>query len=151
MKKNFPITSYTSNPSSPYLMPIETTNVEFSIYDMPTRSFISHCFDNWKNLDICTDAHVLFMKHLTRSIFHLHNLVELVGIRFEDDTLAMLSPMSGYSIFFVLSRTPEWSAVRVHVNGFSPQWGLETGFWEGLNMGNNSVLGVESKGPQEDD
>ena len=37
----------------------------------------------------------------------------------------------------------------MRVEGFAPQWGLESGFWDGLRMAECVVMGTESAGPQE--
>ena len=132
-------------------MPICTTHVDFPIHDHPTLQFMDHCFENWRNMELCTDAHVLFMKHLVRSIFRLPPGLPLVGIRFEDDTLTLLSP-PGYSVFYVLTRRQfVWTAQRVRADGFVPQWGLESGFWDGLRMSECVAMGKESLGPLEED
>ena len=132
-------------------MPIHKADVEFWICDRATLVFIEHCFDYWRDETVCTNAHVSFMKYLVRHVFGLPPHVQLVGIRFGDETLAMVSPLRARGPFFVLSRGDgSWKAMRVWVDGFTPQWGLETGFWEGLNMGQHTIAGVENVGPQED-
>ena len=132
-------------------MPIYTTHVDFPVNDYPTLRFMEHCFDNWRETEICTEAHVSFMKHLVRSIFGLPHTTPLVGIRFEDNTLAMISPPR-YDVFFLLTRNGNvWRSQRVRVEGFPAQWGLESGFWDGLRMAECVLMGEESVGPMEDE
>ena len=132
-------------------MPIQTTAIAFGIHDAHTLQFMDHCMDNWKDTDACTEAHVAFMKHLMRTIFRLHHAVPLMGIRFEDQTLAMLSPPS-YNTFYVLTRSGmEWSAAHVRIAGFVAHWGMETGFWDGLMMAESVLMGAESVGPAEEE
>jgi hypothetical protein len=132
-------------------MPIHTTPVEFSVRDGPTLLFMDHCMTHWKDVVVCTDAHVAFMKHLVRSIFHLNHAMPLVGICFDDRTLAMLSPPS-YGAFYALTRSDggEWTASYVRADGFVPHWGMETGFWDGFAMAEDALLNGESTGPGED-
>jgi hypothetical protein len=129
-------------------MPVHTADVEFGIYDLPTLLFINHCFDHWRDDAVCTNAHVSFMKYLVRWVFGLPAYMRLVGVRFRDDTLAMMGPIGVNSQFFVISRGEAWKATRVWVDGFTPYWGLETGFWEGLTMGQQALVGVENTGPK---
>lgn len=136
-------------------MPVYSTHVDFPIHDEPTLQFMDHCFEHWRDATLCTDAHVLFMKHLVRSIFRLPPGMPLVGIRFEDDTLALLNPPGHTNVFYVLTRSAlqtegQWRAQRVRTEGFVPQWGLETGFWDGLRMAECVTMGAESAGPAED-
>lgn len=133
-------------------MPIHTAQVAFRIHDPPTLLFMEHCVEHWRNVDVCTDAHVAFMKHLTRTIFRLPHATPLVGICFNDRTLAMLSPPL-YTAFFTLAHSDAsgWTAVYVRVEGFVPHWGLEVGFWDGLTMAEGALLGEENVGPKEDD
>ena len=132
-------------------MSIYTADVAFGIVDHPTLLFIEHCFNHWRDETVCTDAHVVFMKYLVLWMFGLPAHTQLVGIRFADETLAMVNPARPQGPFCVLLRGADvWHAMQVRVEGFMPQWGLETGFWEGLNMGKHSMPGKESEGPQED-
>jgi hypothetical protein len=151
LKKNASIV-LTARPSSHRnAMPIHTTDIAFDIRDQPTLLFIEHCMEHWKDLDVCTDAHVAFMKHLMRTIFGLPHYMELVGIRFEDRTLSMLSPPS-YHTFFALTLGDHgvWKAAHVHIEGFEPYWGMEAGFWDGLAMAEGMLMGMENAGPKEE-
>ena len=130
-------------------MPVHTTKVPFHIHDDATLQFMEHCFTHWKDVEVCTDGHVEFMKHLVRSIFRLHHGMPLVGILFGDSTLAMLSPPY-FHTFYVLTLDSEWTAAHVRVDGFAPQWGMETGFWDGLMMAESVIMDAESKGPAEE-
>ena len=137
-------------------MSVHATEVGFEIRDSPTLQFMDHCFDHWRDAAVCTNAHVSFMKYLTRWVFGLPAHVGLVGIRFSDETLVMVNPLSPgggvHGPFFVLSRAEEaWRATRVRVRGFTPYWGMETGFWEGLRMEQQTLAGVESAGPRGED
>ena len=133
-------------------MPIHTTDVAFNIHDQPTLLFMEHCMEHWKDVNVCTDAHVEFMKHLTRTIFGLPHHVELVGIRFDDRTLSMLNPLS-YRTFYALTLEDHggWKAAHVRIEGFEPHWGMEAGFWEGLGMADSVLVGVENAGPVEEE
>ena len=135
-------------------MPVLAARVDFAIQDTPTRRFMEHCFDHWRDEAVCTEAHVSIMKHLVRCVFGLPAHMELVGIRFRDATLVMvslLSPWDGmHGPFFVLSRegVRGWRATRVRVRGFTPHWGLETGFWEGLRLEEQALAAAECAGPR---
>jgi len=129
-------------------MPIHTTPVEFSIRDPPTLLFMEHCLEHWKDVDVCTDAHVAFMKHLVRILFRLPHAMDLVGIRFDDGTLSMLSPPV-YHTFYTITNKEGWTAALVRIEGFDPHWGMDMGFWEGLTMANSVLIGEENAGPLE--
>ena len=133
-------------------MPIYKTNITLRIHDRPTLRFMAHCLTHWRDVDVCTDEHVEAMKTLIRSVFVLPPAMELVGIQFEDQTLAMVHPDETHT-FYVLTLQPSgaWTAARVRIEGFDPCWGVvDAGFWEGLDMAECSMLRAESKGPAED-
>ena len=130
-------------------MPIHTVPVAFPTPDPMVLNFIEHCMEHWRDVDVCTDAHVALMKHLVRSIFGLPYGAPLVGISFCDRTLAMLCPPL-YTAFYTLTHADGWTAAYVRAEGFVPHWGLETGFWDGLAMAEGAVLGEENVGPAED-
>ena len=140
-----------NGPTDAQRMPIHTAPIAFHVSDPPTLRFMAHCVEHWRNVDVCTDAHVAFMKHLTRTIFRLPPALPLVGICFSDRTLAMLHPPL-YTEFFTLAQSDagQWTAVYVRAEGFVPHWGLETGFWDGLTMAEGALLGEENEGPVED-
>ena len=135
-------------------MSVHTVNAVFGIQDQPTLLFMEHCLNHWLDEATCTNAHVSFMKHLARHVFGLPAHMQLMGIRFGDETLAMVSPLlsgdGGHGPFFVLSRCGEghWQAVCVRVRGFTPHWGLEMGFWEGLHMEQQVLTETENTGPR---
>ena len=134
-------------------MPIHTADVTLPIRDPFTLRFMQDCMAHWKDADVCTDAHVESMKHLVRAIFGLPHAMELVGMLFEDRTLAMLHP-DALRTFYALTLRPDgvWTAARVGIEGFDACWGVEdAGFWDGLAMADSATVGEESKGPAEED
>ena len=149
-------------------MPLAVEEVPFMIHEPVVLDFMEHCFYYWRDTVRCSDANVLFMKHLVRFVFGLPQTMQLVGIRFNDGALVMLHPPD-FHTFFVLERRDEWRAKRVNVEvgalvysscilhadivvgqGYVAQWGMETGFWDGLDMAEAVLIGNECVGPSED-
>ena len=133
-------------------MPVQVQHIPFTIREPVVLDFMDHCFYFWRDTFRCSDANVSFMKHLVRHIFHLPQPMQLVGIRFEDRTLVMLHPPD-FNVFFVLEKTchEEWIVKRVTVEGYIAQWGMETGFWDGLDMSEAVLMDKECSGPSEDE
>ena len=133
-------------------MPIHITHVPFAIDDAQTLAFVDHCLVNWNDLTVCSDADVDFMKHIVRRLFRLADAAVLMGILFEDATLAMLCAPN-YQVFYVVERaeTQGFKASIVVTEGFVASWSLRTGFYDGLSMVESAILDRENTGPAEDE
>ena len=132
-------------------MPLHIAPVRLSLCDQPTLRFFAHCIANWDNMSVCTNAHVSFMKHMFRQIFHLPVNTALIGTRFSgDNTLAMINYDSPYT-FYTIQRTAfRFRAAVVTACGFVPKWESTcVGFYAGLNAADGKLR--ECFGPTEDD
>ena len=129
-------------------MAVLQTTIPMRIYDAPTLDFIDHCLEHWDDENMCSRVHVRFMHYLVRFIFNLPVGLPLNGVRFSDNTLAMVSPHNG-RVFFALTKGESWRAVHVAITGqMMPRWSVDVGFYEGLES--CTIFQNENVGPSED-
>ena len=133
-------------------MPVHVRPVEFEVH-RDVVFFFKHCLQHWNNPSECTFAHVTLIKHIARRIFGLAHETLLMGTLFESDSALVMTEYGLRRRFYVLFVREETSmgACVVTTEGFTPCWGLETGFWDGLWMTEEELSPRENLGPIEEE